>query len=151
MVIGNFCKGIIFMKKNLLKWAVIFHAIMYSFSLLYIGYKFGITALLPYPNGPELFIFPAADLILFIIGLSLFNNREYGKGKSYLTMGIVTLVFASCKLGIRLFCYYQGMMDGASEYVDFFVYPIAAFCLYFIISIIYFVCAAIASKENQQY
>ena len=136
------------MKKGLLKWAVIFHAIMYSVSLLYIGYKFGITALLPYPNGLELFLFPAADLILLIIGLSLFNNREYGKSKSYLRMGIVTLVFGSWKLGSRLFLYNQGMI---SEYMDYYVYPIVTFCLYFIISIIYFVCEAITSKENQKY
>ena len=136
------------MKKSLLKWAVIFHAIMYSVSLLYIGYKFGKTALLPHPNGPDLFVFPAADLVLLMIGLSLFKNREYGKSKSFLRMGMVTLVFGSWKLGSRLFFYYLGRI---SKYLDYFVYPLVAFCLYLIISVIYFVCAAITSKEDQEY
>lgn len=137
------------MKKSLLKWAVIFHAIMYSVSLLYIGYKFGI--LRPYPDWPELFIFPAADLILLIIGLSLFNNREYVKSKSYLRMGIATLVFGCWKLGSRLFLYYQGLVVDITEYLDGILYPSVSFGLYLIISIIYFVCAAITSKENQKY
>lgn len=137
------------MKKSLLIWAIIFHAIMYSVSLLYIGYKFGITALLPYPQkGLDLFIFPAADLILLIIGLSLFNNREYGESKHYLRMGIATLAFGSWKLGSRLFFYYQGRISG---YVDYCVYPIVAFCLYLIISIFYFVCAARTASERQEY
>ncbi len=139
------------MKKSLLKWAILFHAIMYSVSLLYIGYKFGITALFPYRIGLELFIFPAADLFLLIIGLSLFNNREYGKSKSYLRMGIVTLVFGSWKLGSRLFLYFQGVVVETTEYLDGILYPSVAFGLYFIISILYFVCAARTSKENQEY
>ena len=34
------------MKKTLLKWAIIFHAIMYSVSLLYVGYQYGEGSLL---------------------------------------------------------------------------------------------------------
>ncbi len=134
------------MKKGLLKWAFIFHAIMYSVSLLYIGYKFGETALLPYPNGLELFIYPAADLILLFVGLSLFINREYRKSKSYLKMGIVTLIFGSWKLGSRLFFYYQGML---SEQMDYYVYPVVTFCLYLVISVFYFLCTVITWKEDR--
>ncbi|MBQ3541589.1 MAG: hypothetical protein IJA45_00485 [Oscillospiraceae bacterium] len=134
------------MKKRLLKWAVIFHAIMYSVSLLDIGYKFGETALLPYPNGLDLFIYPAADLILLLVGLSLYHNREYGKSRSYLKWGIVTLVFGSWKLGSRLFFHYLGMI---SKYMDYYVLPMVTFCLYFIISIFYFLCTIITWKEDR--
>ncbi|MBQ3541588.1 MAG: hypothetical protein IJA45_00480 [Oscillospiraceae bacterium] len=137
------------MKKNLLKWAIIFHAIMYSVSLLYIGYKYGVTSLLPYPLGIELFVFPTADIILFIIGLSLFNNQEYGKSKSYLKMGIITLAFGGWKLGSRLFLYYQGMGSGTTEYLDYILYPSVASGLYFIISIFYFLCTIITWKEDR--
>lgn len=137
------------MKKSLLIWTNAFHAIMYSISLLYIGYEYGEGSLLLHPRGLEYFIFPAIDVILLIIGLSLLHNREYVKSKSYLRMGIVTLILGIWKLGSRLFFYYQGMMDGTSEYLDFFVYPGIAFCLYIIISIFYFVCASITFKEDQ--
>ena len=131
------------MKKTLLMWAGAIHAIMYSVSLLYIGYKFGI--LLPYPDWPGLFIFPAIDLIFLGISTYLVREREYLESKHYCWIGFVTLGFGIWKLGSRLFFYYQGMIE---EYVDYYVHPIVTFCLYFIVSIIYFTCARMTRKES---
>lgn len=136
------------MKKNLLKWAVIFHAIMYSVSLLYVGYQYGEGSLLLHQRGPEYFILPVVDLVLLIISVSFLCNREYGKSKSYFWMGSATLVYGCWKLGSRLFFYYQERMT-MSDHLDIYVYPGTVFGLSCMIAVIYFVCAIITRKEDQ--
>lgn len=137
------------MKKTLLKWAIIFHAIMYSVSLLYVGYQYGEGSLLLHQRGPEYFILPVVDLVLLIISICLFCNREYGKSKSYFWIGLTILVYGCWKLGSRLFFYLQGMLANRIDHLDVYVYPGTVFGLSCMIAVIYFVCAMITRKENQ--
>ena len=134
------------MKKSLLKWAVIFYAIMYSVSLLYIGYEYGEGSLNPYPRGAEYFILPVINLIFLGISVYFVREREYLESKHYYRMGTIALVCGGLTWGSRLFFYSQGRMTTA-DHLDIYVYPGIVFCLSFLIAIIYFTCARITRKE----
>ena len=136
------------MKKSLLIWAVIFHAIMYSVALWYVGYHFGKNALLPSSRPAEFFIFVVVELILLVISIFLVREREYAECKHYCRLGTVTLVYGCWKLGSRLYFHSQGRM--VEDPVDIYIYPILVFCLSLIISIIYFVCAVKTLPESSE-
>lgn len=136
------------MKKALLTLSVIFYTILYSASLLYIGYEYGESAQYPYPNGPEYYILPAIYLILLVISVFLVHRWEYSESKSYYKMGIFTLAYGCLTWGSRLFFYFQGRMT-MSDYLDIYVYPGVVFVFSVIISVIYFVCGAKTQRENE--
>ena len=137
------------MKKTLLMWAVAFHAIMYSVSLLYTGHEYGEVSRYSI-IGLQYFLLPAIDLIFLGISAYLVREREYLESKHYCWIGFITLGFGIWKLGSRLFLYYKGMYNGGpSDDMDIFVYPGMVFCLYSIISIIYFACARMTRKESK--
>lgn len=135
------------MKKKLLIWNVIFYAVLYSISLLYVGYEYGELSYIPY-NGPEYFILPAVYLVLLVIGIFLVREWEYLKSKSYYTMGAITLAYSCLLWGSRLFFFFQGRLD--ADHWDVYVYPAAVFCFSVIISVIYIIVAIKTQKENRK-
>ena len=128
------------MKKNLLISNVVLYAILYSISLVYMGYEYGEGSLFPYPRGPEYLLLPAVYLILLLRGIFLALDRGYGTSKSYSMMAIVTLAYPSLLWGSWLFFYYQGRMTSASV-VDIVLYPAVLLAVSVAISILYFICA----------
>lgn len=137
------------MKKTLLTWNVIFYAIQYSVSLLYVGYEYGESSHYTYPPDLEWFIFPAVYLVLMVIGIHLVREWEYSPKKSYIKMAIFTLVFISSFWGAWLYFYFQGETN--PSYIEIVLFPATLFVCSVVISVIYFVCAAKTPKENYEY
>lgn len=128
------------MKKPLVVINVVLYAILYSLSLLYIGYEYGEGLLFPYPRGPEYLVLPAVYLILLLVELYLGLGHGYRRKRDLLAMAAITLVYASVLWASRLFFYSQGRMTMSTD-LDIYWYPGTMFVASLVISAIYVICA----------
>ena len=137
--------------KKLVAWNSVLYAILYSVSLLYIGYQYGEASQYPYPRGPEYFIFPAVYLVLLIISIFLSShyNYEYCTSKSYCAMAFATLGFICIYWGMTLLAHSQGRFQDPSD-LNLILYPGVLFVFSVAIAVIYFICAAKVRKRNKE-
>lgn len=139
------------MKKVLMTWNVVLYFVLYSISLLYVGFYFGVRHQNPYGPALEFFLFPVVYLLLLILGGYLLKNQQYCSGKSCCLMASVTLVFISSIWGLWLANRFQDLHEEAADiiYLDIILYPGVLFFFSVVISIIYLICAARIRIENR--
>ncbi len=120
---------------------VIFHIILYSFSMLYVGFRLGLHYDSYYSLGWMYYLIPVFYLLMLVKAASIFHSLKQTNPSTYIVMAIVSVVFSAAFWLFRYRSYLSHNNWRGRNRVDVLYYPGIMFGISLIVAILYAICA----------